>query len=1036
MIYDAFISYRHTPLDMEFAKKVHTGLETYRVPKSVQKKTGKKKIKRVFRDQEELPIGSDLNDNISSALRESEFLIVICSPETPGSYWVSKEIETFIAMHDRQHILAVLVDGEPDQSFPPLLLTDENGHPVEPLAADVRGSTPKERNRRFKTELLRLAAPVLGCTYDDLRQRHRERIVRRNLLIAAAAAGIIAVAGTVFGIYNAGVAKRMKKLADSNAKLADEKTLLAGEKSRLADEKTKLADEKTKLADEILAEFREKQENQSRFYAEEAMILLGDGNREDAVLVASAGLPSADNDRPYVPESEYALAAALHAYDCGNELSYDRILSHDLNIRYMNTTDDARYLVSVDSGDTVYVWDTETWELLLKLAPVIEENYSIARPIAVCATRTEVIVTYRNAIVRYDYTGTETGRFSFDVTVSTCVIFEERGLAACLGMEKQYLISIPDFNVIREILPGDLGRSGTDCCLSKDGRLFASGIVTGDEENACVLVTDLTSDGSVSFAVSEQYILNLAFTDEGNLAAVSTNTDFYYDGGMNALTLDVFNPATGEKLFSDPLPLNVRSSSEFVMLIEANTYEEKSCIVIAIDGDMYTFDAQSGELFTHIALPGNAISLSITQGKSTAFIGLQSGEIVAVDTVNGRFYSSSVVSTKADMQDMKVLYGGIVFRCKSSGIVYVMKYHQAPGIQELPELEEDSIGLAVAPSSEYYVLAARHHYGSFGFYDRDGKELFLLEGDDYPIAVGFSGNTCVMAFFSQMKLIDPLQGTSSFLRYTDLGLAETYTGASVSPDGNYLSLWGSFGVVLFDLTKKECVLKKDISASSGYAALSGDGRKLLVARPGEPVTLIDTETGDITEWDNDSLRQVSDNSRLKYLKCDESGQYVAMACSDGFVRILSAASGRTVLTIPLQVRSVCFLGFTKDSTHIILQGDDYVVRIYRISDGVCRNSFDAPAPVAYMIEDGDFIALCDNYTVSLLSSDTFGRRAFVPDGVTYLASSKTFILVDGKEAWTTQYKDYRELLREAERQFPGAELSAEKRVAYNLESGS
>ena len=41
MKYDAFISYRHVEPDMEFAKKVHTGLETYRIPGAVQQKTGK-----------------------------------------------------------------------------------------------------------------------------------------------------------------------------------------------------------------------------------------------------------------------------------------------------------------------------------------------------------------------------------------------------------------------------------------------------------------------------------------------------------------------------------------------------------------------------------------------------------------------------------------------------------------------------------------------------------------------------------------------------------------------------------------------------------------------------------------------------------------------------------------------------------------------------------------------------------------------------------------------------------------------------------
>ena len=34
--YDAFISYRHMPLDMEIAKKLHKGLETFHVPAAVR----------------------------------------------------------------------------------------------------------------------------------------------------------------------------------------------------------------------------------------------------------------------------------------------------------------------------------------------------------------------------------------------------------------------------------------------------------------------------------------------------------------------------------------------------------------------------------------------------------------------------------------------------------------------------------------------------------------------------------------------------------------------------------------------------------------------------------------------------------------------------------------------------------------------------------------------------------------------------------------------------------------------------------------
>ncbi|MBQ8878635.1 MAG: toll/interleukin-1 receptor domain-containing protein, partial [Lachnospiraceae bacterium] len=271
MKYDAFISYRHADLDLYVAKKVHKALETFKVPKAVAKKTGKKNIKRVFRDQEELPIGSDLGDNIESALSQSEYLLVICSPRTPESYWVQKEIDTFIGIHGKDKVLAVLIEGEPNEAFPPQLLTDDEGNPVEPLAADVRGATKGERNRKMKTEIMRLAAPLLGCSYDDLKQRHRERKMKRMAAMAAA----VAVFALAFGAYHA-----------YNAALIQEN-------------------------------YEGKQRNQSKYLAETSLSLLQNGDRRAAVLVALEALPSEKNDRPYVAEAQYALSEALYVYDTG-----------------------------------------------------------------------------------------------------------------------------------------------------------------------------------------------------------------------------------------------------------------------------------------------------------------------------------------------------------------------------------------------------------------------------------------------------------------------------------------------------------------------------------------------------------------------------------------------------------------------------------------------------------------------------------------------------------------------------------------------
>ena len=125
----AFISYRHQSPDQEIAKKLHTAIETYRVPAGIRKKTGRRRLGRVFRDQEELPLSPDLGSDIEAALDNSEWLIAICSPRYLESRWCLRELEYFIEHKGRDRVLAVLAEGSPEESFPEALRfeTDENG---------------------------------------------------------------------------------------------------------------------------------------------------------------------------------------------------------------------------------------------------------------------------------------------------------------------------------------------------------------------------------------------------------------------------------------------------------------------------------------------------------------------------------------------------------------------------------------------------------------------------------------------------------------------------------------------------------------------------------------------------------------------------------------------------------------------------------------------------------------------------------------------------------------------------------------------
>jgi hypothetical protein len=211
--YWAFISYSHR--DEEWAQWLHKELETYRVPRRlVGRETPLGPVPRrlfpVFRDREELPGSADLGGNISGALARSRTLIVVCSPRSAASRWVNEEIKTFKALGREDRVLCLIVGGEPNatdfpeagepECFPPALrfrvrpdgtLTENR---VEPIAADAREGKDGRENSKLK-----ILAGILGVGFDELRQRERQRVLRRRVRLAAAAAValVLAVLGYV-----------------------------------------------------------------------------------------------------------------------------------------------------------------------------------------------------------------------------------------------------------------------------------------------------------------------------------------------------------------------------------------------------------------------------------------------------------------------------------------------------------------------------------------------------------------------------------------------------------------------------------------------------------------------------------------------------------------------------------------------------------------------------------------------------------------------------------------------------------------------
>lgn len=342
--YDAFISYRHCPFDSCVAAKLHKKLEHYHIPRIIRQLTGRKKISRIFRDKEELPLSSNLTQNIYDALDHSEYLILICSPESKASLWVQREVSYFIEKHGREHVLAVVVKGEPDDVFPEILCedikyeTDEKGNlypckvSVEPLAADIRAATQKQSLRKLHSEILRLLAAMLGCPYDALKQRHRQYMLKRTSIALSSLLLLFLCIG--------GYSQYQKR--------------------------------------QIFEQKQISLQNQSEYLSEQSVTALKAGRRTEA-LQKAIQLSSLEDENHYAtPQQMYALNTALYSYKTNKWLDFAPLNESDVdNLSSGAFSEDGEFYYAVSENFEGYVFSGKTGKLLWNIdTETIKDNLS------------------------------------------------------------------------------------------------------------------------------------------------------------------------------------------------------------------------------------------------------------------------------------------------------------------------------------------------------------------------------------------------------------------------------------------------------------------------------------------------------------------------------------------------------------------------------------------------------------------------------------------------------------------------------------
>ena len=755
--YNAFISYRHSEADSKIASEVQTRLERFRIPKEIVKKTGIKRFERIFRDKEELPITSDLNEDIDQALANSDHLIVICSTRTSESIWVLKEIETFLKYHDKKHIYTVLVDGEPEQVIPDILMHDTvtrvlpNGMTetreefIEPLSCDYRMDIKKAR----KVELPRLAASMLGCSYDELIQRRRQYIRRRNSLIGCSAAILLAV---IIGYLSWSLLQiRM------NYNLAQDNYMLAQSNLELAEANYA----------EAQANYMESLRNQSTYLASESGELLDAGDRLGAVQLALAALPSEGHDRPVTSEAEFALANALGVYITPGLSDSAAIWNYGSGYRIEKFRVDPNNLrvASLDTLGNLNIWSLKDHTLLQTYVSERSKlnNFFIdpeGRP----------VLAYSDMIKVMD-SDLETELWSMPIedTLMSTSVFDSFRLSED-GKELLYF-SHGNF-VVFDFLTGDTklqydindyledpgeyswGLSISRVAISPDNSKIAL-VYTYNLDDKGVVIFDRETEEWTLLGESFAYIPEITFSDDSQklifAAELDINDNSYAFSGLQVLKetdrlIYCYDAETGKQLWVDSISHTLVGYDNGMMFVKCGSGDSATdAVAVSFSNRCVIIDLETGEKLTEKELPAEYIDAFLSDDEKMLYFILRNGQYVflKLDEPDGSIVAynffgdgieDSTAFTGADN------YNHFLIQCSDSNYLteYSLFFYDT-GYNAIPETGIG--GICVSYVSGKRILGVDKDMNLYCVDMPTGNVAWTekLEGDNYT-AVSFIGN--------------------------------------------------------------------------------------------------------------------------------------------------------------------------------------------------------------------------------------------------------------------------------------------------------
>lgn len=904
--YFAFISYQRK--DEEWADRLRSKLEHYRLPSSVRKQNAAlpKEIRPIFRDALELA-GGVLAKEIETALQNSKFLIVICSPNSAISPWVNKEIQTFIDLGREDKIIPFIIDGIPfsdnaeKECFPPALRSLKG-------EKELLGININELGRDAAS--IKVVARMFGLKFDSLWQRYEREKKRKRWMIIGGAI-MVALLGLSIGGYfvkqNRTIKEQKKimathilKIQNDSIKLSAQNDSIMSQNARIQNQRDSLNLYNQQLLEErnhVLLATHRTQEQYLLLVSQKAneMMDKGDyiGAKKQLLQIEKLKI-----DIPiFTPEIEQAVRRT-------SESNSGIIKAHISPIKKTRLSPDGKILVSCANNEDVKLWDTKNGVLLFSIP-----NYEYSPEISF-SPNGNLFIKSNDSITVWNTTNIQRiNSFRYKGGIIRDIDVTNR-LLIVNGNGKVNVINIID------------GNSGL--LLSSISTTYKQFITSAYFLSDNKLVTAALDDSIRIYDIKEKHIIRKWKAHEYGVSFISINKD----------GTKIISGEFGKLSFNEPLVKN---------------------------DTLKIWDTQSGHLVSTFPV---SVNNAIFSPDGSRIIAIKGKDIVIIDVKDGNVINT-LNGHDAQIREIDVDRNGALLISASSDDSVIRLWddyylnpsnreHKKGGIYPLPN-SFYPMGDKFLVSCGDSLMLFNFNAGKVKFVNKFGTKytpmISSIKFDSYGKRfITTDGNATIwdavlLEPICRIRAIDPI--------YAEI-CSNGKLAATVRDYNNEVCLWDiSRGDSLIDKPAHSITIGNK-KTHVNTASFSPDGNFLITTHNDGIIRI--WEMNNFTCVDSLIGHTISVSSAFY----SHDGRYVVSASADRMVKIWDMTTKKCINSLIGHTAEVCYAEFSKDDRLVLSTSFDNSLIIWDAKSGLPLKKYHSQGKTASFSPDNKFILLIDS----------------------------------------------------------------------------